>query len=243
MTYLNFLIFFVIIPLMLLTALLRRYLTREWWGYIGVMCVIAVVWTTPWDNYLVANNIWGYDDDRVIGTIGYVPIEEYSFFVLQTMLTSVLLAGIRQWVKPTDRPFKPLPWYAGLIIVLPLLLIVLGMISTGDLQYHYLVLELGWLALPPFAIQYLWGLDILRHYWRVWLLGVLIPTVWLCAVDGIAIDAGTWRFDPAQITGIKIGVLPLEEAVFFTLTNLLIVQGMILFTAPESWEKLQKLRK
>jgi hypothetical protein len=38
-----------------------------------------------------------------------------------------------------------------------------------------------------------------------------------------------WTLDPAQTTGILLGgVLPIEEVVFFLLTNMLIVFGMVL---------------
>ena len=47
--------------------------------------------------------------------------------------------------------------------------------------------------------------------------------------DFLAIGAGTWTIDPAQTTGILLGgVLPIEEVVFFLLTNVLIVFGMVL---------------
>ena len=38
---------------------------------------MAVVYTTPWDNYLVATRVWWYDPALVTGlTLGWVPIEE-----------------------------------------------------------------------------------------------------------------------------------------------------------------------
>lgn len=33
--------------------------------------------------------------------------------------------------------------------------------------------------------------------------------------DVLAIHAGHWSFDPAQVTGIRFGDLPLEELLFF----------------------------
>ena len=52
-----------------------------------VLAALALLYTTPWDNYLVYKGIWTYPSDRVAISIGYVPLEEYSFFVLQTMIT------------------------------------------------------------------------------------------------------------------------------------------------------------
>jgi lycopene cyclase domain len=58
---------------------------------IPIVCLIAFTYTTPWDNYLVAQEVWWYGANRVVGTIGYVPVEEYMFFVLQPILTGLFL--------------------------------------------------------------------------------------------------------------------------------------------------------
>jgi lycopene cyclase domain-containing protein len=56
---------------------------------------LAVIYTTPWDNYLVATRVWWYDPARVTGvTLGWVPIAEYTFFVLQTVLTGLWLVWL-----------------------------------------------------------------------------------------------------------------------------------------------------
>ena len=46
--------------------------------------------------------------------------------------------------------------------------------------------------------------------------------------------SGTWTIDPGQTTGIKLGPLPLEEMVFFLMTNLLIGFGVTLMLSEES---------
>jgi len=96
MTYLQFLILFVCIPLGLLGWRLRRRLRRLDLVMLVGLAVIAVVCTTPWDNYLVATGVWSYDPRLVLNrTIGYVPIEEYVFFILQTFLTGFF--GLWLW--------------------------------------------------------------------------------------------------------------------------------------------------
>ena len=34
--------------------------------WILLLCLVATSYTTPWDNYLVANSVWGYGASRVI---------------------------------------------------------------------------------------------------------------------------------------------------------------------------------
>ena len=51
-------------------------------------------------------------------------------------------------------------------------------------------------------------------------------------VDAVAIAAGTWVINPEQILGVHLpGRLPLEEAVFFLVTNILIGSGVTLALA------------
>lgn len=89
MSYLLFLVVFVCIPLSLLAWRLRRLWRNELTMLLG-LAVIAVIYTTPWDNYLVATGVWYYDPQLVLNqTIGYVPVEEYAFFILQAFLTGL----------------------------------------------------------------------------------------------------------------------------------------------------------
>ena len=95
MKYSRFLLLFVV-PIVVVGAILAlpRLSKRELLGLL-LLPAAAVVWTTPWDNYLVASGVWRYDPTKVWNVIlGYVPLEEYMFFVLQSLgvgLITVLL--------------------------------------------------------------------------------------------------------------------------------------------------------
>lgn len=244
MTYLNFLILFVILPTLLMLTLFRQYLNWRWWKCVGALSLVAVLWTTPWDNYLVASGVWEYDKDLVLNIIiGHVPLEEYAFFVLQTLMTSVLFVGVLAYSPEPAQPFRPWSLYPALLLIGVLTALVLAMLLSGNRQYNYLILEMGWLALIPFAFQWLFGLDIILYRWRVWLIAVLLPTFWLTAMDSVALGAGTWTINEEQTVGLKLGgVVPIEEGIFFLITNLLIVQGMMLFYLPEAWQRAEQIR-
>lgn len=99
MTYPLFLLVFLVIPIVLLAILLREKIRARWWRTaVALTILIALVYTTPWDNYLVASGVWYYDPARVWNIIlGYVPLEEYLFFILQPILTALItLALLRQ---------------------------------------------------------------------------------------------------------------------------------------------------
>jgi lycopene cyclase domain-containing protein len=97
-------------------------------------------------------------------------------------------------------------------------------------------------ALPPIMLQLAFGADILLRHYRLVLLTLLPLTFYLSAMDILAIGAGTWTIDPAQSLNILLaGRLPIEEFIFFLLTNTLIVFGMTLAIAAESRQRIGRL--
>lgn len=88
MTYGSFLLIFLLPPALFLAFRLRRHVPRRALLLPVAVSAVAVLYTTPWDNYLVASRIWWYDPDRISGVLlGWVPLEEYLFFALQPLLT------------------------------------------------------------------------------------------------------------------------------------------------------------
>ena len=94
-------------------------------------------------------------------------------------------------------------------------------------HWTYLVYELVW-ALPIIAGQWVLAHAILRANLRVVLLGIAIPTLYLCAADALAIRVGIWSLNPELTLNIWLGGLPLEEGVFFLVTNIMVVQGIVM---------------
>ncbi len=96
-TYLQFLVVFVGLPIIVLLVALRRQLGKLPWALVSGICLVALVYTTPWDNLLVLNGVWAYPPQRVLNVIlGVVPLEEYGFFILQTVMTSLLTLWLIQ---------------------------------------------------------------------------------------------------------------------------------------------------
>ena len=254
MTYFEFLAIFVGIPLAILVLLtwldyrqerpLPRYLTSVPAGWVlTVLVLVAVIYTTPWDNYLVATQVWWYDPNLVTGlTLGWVPIEEYAFFILQTIISGLWLLWLARRIVPARgklRIQQSLRW--GITLVLGVFWLLAVVVLAMDWQPGtYLALILIW-ALPPIMIQTAFGADILWHYRRLVLLGILVPTLYLSTADSMAIRAGTWTISPAQSLSVYLpGGLPMEEFLFFLVTNILIVFGITLILARESWLRFSR---
>jgi lycopene cyclase domain-containing protein len=256
-TYFGFLGRFVLVPLVVLLALVvyntwsgRRlppgFRNLPGWAAVVVHVVIAVLYTTPWDNYLVATGVWWYDPALVTGVVlGWVPIEEYTFFVAQTLLTGAWLLFLARHLPAVGSggPLRgALRWYT----VLPLGAAWLGGVLVLAARWSpgtYLALQLVW-ALPPIALQLAFGADILWRYRRLVGLAVIVPTAYLGVADTLAIAAGTWTIDPQQSIGVLLGgALPLEELIFFWVTNTLVVFGVTLILAAESRGRMRQVRQ
>lgn len=282
MSYLNFLLLFVCLPIVILAFRPLMTLSRQptdggvpLTAFVKatlVLVVLAVVYTTPWDNYLVKHQIWWYGADRVLGTIGYVPVEEYGFFVLQTLLTCLWGYGIYRrrlakspgpvlsrahnrltwpltalWGDELPEPAtdcwpvagcaadsgpvargRPLSFYLVLLVYAALFAIgVYGLVAAPE-SWRYLGLILAW-AMPIAILQWLLGGEHLLANRGFFAAMMLPPTVYLWCADAYAIRDGIWTISEAYTLGLAAGPLPLEEAVFFAVTNLMVSQGLILF--------------
>lgn len=256
MTYAGFLFWFLILPmaLLLIVAWIDRSRGRRLPPSLRSVspavaillhALIALLYTTIWDNYLVATGVWYYDPALVLGiTFGYVPLEEYTFFLLQPIVAGLwLLAILRRTKEPPQSGAN-----SGLRLwaVLGAAAIWLGsvvILAAGWRPGTYMGLELVW-AMPPIALQLAFGADILWRYRRPVFLALSSTTLYLCLADALAIGRwGIWAIDPAQSTGVMLGgVLPVEEFLFFLLTTTLVIFGITLVMAEESRERFRVLR-
>ncbi|MFW5748264.1 MAG: lycopene cyclase domain-containing protein [Chloroflexota bacterium] len=255
MKYFGFLARFVVVPLIILRLILwwDREKGRDLpdhlqnWPEDKVLlahAAVAVSYTTAWDNYLVASDVWSYDRDLVTGvTIGWVPIEEYTFFVLQTLLTGSWLQVLARRIPASDTPYETTHAGARVLATGALGALWLGALRSmisGDPGRTYRDLIVVW-AIPPIALQVAFGGDILWRHRRLVAASILSSTAYLGVSDSLAIDSGTWAINPEKtIKREVIRNLPFEEALFFFLTNVMLTFGVTLVQAKESESRLPK---
>jgi lycopene beta-cyclase len=96
----------------------------------------------------------------------------------------------------------------------------------------YLGLLLPW-ALPVLGLQWAVGHAALRRRLRALLIAVAVPTAYLVGADAVALSQGIWTVHADRVLGVRIGNVPVEEALFFLLTDLMVVQSVVLLNAPE----------
>ncbi len=233
MTYLRFHLVFMVpaIAVLALLVLLRRPRpdSRAWWS-LAALSGLALTYTTGWDNYLVSRGVWSYGPDRVLGTIGWVPVEEYLFFLLQPLLTGlwlyVVLGDGAQY-----RREPPAPGAGHLPTAVWLVATAGGFVMLGFDATTYLGLILAWAA-PVLAVQWVFAGPVLRRMGGRAVTAIALPTAYLWVADAFAIRNGIWSISSRYTTGFAPLGLPIEEATFFLLTNVLVVQGLVMFLFP-----------
>ncbi|MBD2460326.1 lycopene cyclase domain-containing protein [Oscillatoria sp. FACHB-1407] len=236
MSYFTFHFIFIFPPILLLLWLQQRPLAGVggWRARFGIplLSLVAFIYTTPWDNYLVWRKIWGYGSDRVVGTIGYVPVEEYLFFVLQCVLTGLwlywLLKRAPESAQPASLKMSAPKGFRLLLTVLGIGISAAGFVMLRSPSTLYLGLVLAW-AVPILTLQWAIGAGVLWKMRRIWFISTAVPTVYLWVADRLAIGNDIWHISETYTTGLQLFGLPIEEATFFLVTNLLITQGLILF--------------
>lgn len=271
LTYGSLLLIFVIVPIIALGLVNAGFLVqrknhdasmaeRSWWSpwvALAVLIVVAVLYTAPWDNHLIAAGVWWYSPARISGiAIGQIPLEELLFFPLQTLLIGLWFIGLLR-----ERGWEGLPAVSGVFdkrgiqaahckgghliaftVGGTLWLAALLLLRDGWRPGTYLSWELVW-ALPPMLLQIGLGGDILWR-WRWLLAKVLVPVViYLSAVDALAIHQEIWTISPQQTLGVLVGgVLPVEEIAFFALSSTLVAFGLTLAITSAPRQRIRAFR-
>ncbi|WP_302081678.1 lycopene cyclase domain-containing protein [Salinibaculum rarum] len=231
LTYLQFLAVFVGLPLSVLVvgSVVSWRPTRAPFGLqtgaLALMVALALVYTTPWDNYLIARGVWWYGDGVVATRIWQMPLGEYLFVIIQSVLVGV-------WTFSHDGAVDPTvghSWRDRLVGVLAGVAVTLVGVAflLGPASMFYMGAIFAWSG-PVFALQWGVGWRYLRTIWRRLVVMVAVPVLYLSSIDRLAIEWGLWTISSTYSTGLTVGGLPLEEGVFFLVTSLFVAQALVL---------------
>lgn len=234
-TYVEFLLVFLgpaLAMLALLATLGGAADRRDVYPFaVAVVVLLALAYTVPWDNYLIARGVWWYGDGTVSHTVWNAPIEEYAFIVLQPLVTALWLRVLAATALRDDPSLETLAlgWRRrALGVVAALAIGMVGAVFVFGTSTLYLGAILAWAA-PVLAIQWAFGWPQLWRRRRTVLLAVAVPTTYFCVADWVAIRVGIWELSAAYTTGYTVAGLPIEEMLFFLVTNVFVVQGLVLY--------------
>jgi lycopene cyclase domain-containing protein len=199
------------------------------WVLLAVM-----VFTAPWDNLAARWGIWGFPREKYTLRIGYLPVEEYAFFLLQSLNVILAIRGLLFYFPAWITGDETEPSDATVILLVASIfpLLVAGVqlrrwrVHAGP-AVNYL-LHLGWF-LPVIYLQWVLAAPLFLSHAGLLALVTGGFGIYYTLADLVAVRGGTWHFDPKQITGAKLmGILPWEEVGFFFLTSLLVAQSYLL---------------
>ncbi|KAI9144742.1 bifunctional enzyme CarRP-like protein [Paraphysoderma sedebokerense] len=231
LTYMQVHLYYNLPTLFVLFLLTRPFINKFDVLKLSFLAFMAFTYTTPWDNYIVYKGAWGYCDTCVIGRVGWVPYEEYMFFIIQTLMSGLFASIIFQFGDlPTHHLVAAKQSEAIRFIPLTFFL-AMGVWGWQNgipgTPTFYLGSILWWIA-PIISLQ--WA--IAAHYiWRQRKRAsfcIAVSTLYLCWIDTTALREGAWEIMGDATTGIMVNdYLPLEEAVFFFLTNVILICGFV----------------
>ncbi|GAA5888543.1 hypothetical protein JCM6882_008991 [Rhodosporidiobolus microsporus] len=219
-------------PSLLLWLTFRKLRTRRDVYKTCFLITIAVAATIPWDSYLIRHRIWSYPESSVVGpTLFAIPYEEIFFFFVQTYLTSTVYALfsrpiVHATLLPRSSSEGRTARWTGTAFFLGILALAVAKLEEGG-EGTYLALIVGWVA-PFLALLWFIASTHIRAMPKACvLLPILFPTFYLWECDARALQRGTWVIEKGTKLGWSYRGLEIEEAVFFLLTNVMIVFGLI----------------
>jgi lycopene cyclase domain-containing protein len=200
----------------------------------GCVLLAVMVFTSPWDNLAAKWGIWGFPRGKYSARIGYLPVEEYAFFLLQSINVMLSIRALFHYFPD---------WQLGLETEISKATLIC--LAASVIPWIFIAVQLRWLRRKAgpcvnYAIHLAWFLPVVYVQWVLapplfWghagLLALLTAAfgIYYTLADLAAVRAGTWYFDEKQITGVKLaGLLPWEEIAFFFLTSLLVAQSYLL---------------
>jgi hypothetical protein len=236
LTYLQFHLVFSLPVLAALWCVAPRYdAVRQRRATVGIAILVAIAYayTTPWISYMIHRGAWSYADGAVLVRALSIPLGEYLFFAVQTVVTAFALHLLG--FDPTFREgdFDRAPRVAGVVVGVAMLLGGLWLVTLGPSSL-YLGGLIAWVG-PVVALQWAVGGGYLIRTPRTWIAATLIPAAYFWIADRIAIEMGTWQLSPELTTGVTVLGLPIEELLFFVSAGVMAVNGLMLFEWVLDW--------
>lgn len=92
-TYIGLMLVFAIIPSIILLYLLRDRINKK--NLLITLFLLFIVGVI-WDQISVRMGIWSFSDNKIIGNIFGIPIEEYIFIVFVPLLSITIFTLINK---------------------------------------------------------------------------------------------------------------------------------------------------
>ena len=215
--YLALDIFSFLVPFLFSFERKRMHFIQHWKSYF--LAIISVGgFFILWDIYFTYQNVWGFNDDYLIGfrLIG-MPIEEYLFFLL-IPYSSVFIHYALEYFFPKFILSKKLTQ-----IITIFLFTVASLVAIIYTERIYTLCSFGLFGLLMlFQLNFQW--KYLQRFYVSFII-IYIPFFFVNnALTGAYSEKPVVYYDDLENLGIRVGTMPLEDSFYcFTLLYSIVV--------------------
>lgn len=191
-----------------------RYV-RSWIPALLAAIIIAVPFIL-WDEYFTKNNVWGFNIDYLVGfSLGHLPIEEISFFIVVPFACIFIYECVQFYFKNLD-----LAKFNLVFIIVMLGYAIFVWLKNPDGWYTFSAVVLTVLVS---AIVFLRRQQLSRIP-----LSFIISMIPFMIINGVltgyGIDQEIVWYDEAHFSGMRIITIPFEDVLYsFSLISLNII--------------------
>lgn len=184
---------------------------RYWKAFFSAILLVGLFFIA-WDIYFTYQNVWGFNDEYLIGIrIFKMPLEEYLFFLLIPYASVFIHYALEYFLPQIILKEKPTQWTTYFLFVLSFA------VAVFNHDKIYTVCSFGLFAvLMLLQIIFKWK-DAQRFYLSFII--IYIPFFFVNnALTGNYSDNPVVFYDNSENLGIRVGTMPLEDSFYcFTL--------------------------
>ena len=180
---------------------------RFWKPYFLAIITVGIFFIL-WDIYFAYQNVWGFNDEYLMGIRWFkLPLEEWLFFLLIPYSSNFIHYSLEYFFPKLQLTKKWTQWISVL------LLIVSASVFATNLDRIYTAASFGLFALLMiFQIFYQW--EYARKFYISFVL-IYVPFFFVnSALTGSYSENPVVFYDNNENLGIRVGTMPLEDSFY-----------------------------
>lgn len=180
---------------------------RYWKAYFAAISAVGLFFIA-WDVYFAYQNVWGFNDQYLVGLrIFGLPIEEWLFFLL-IPYASVFIHYSLEYFYPKIILSKKTTQIITLVLA-----ITGGLLAVFNYDKMYTVVCMTvFTALLVFQLMYQW--EYARRFYLSFII-IFIPFFFVnSALTGSYSEHPVVFYDNAENMGIRLGTIPIEDSFY-----------------------------
>lgn len=234
-TYSDIQVTYMLPVIAVLAFITRPFISRSEMFKMTVLSGLALIYTIPWFYFVIQNGALTYSTEKVLATVRLVPIEDCVFVVAHTVMTSLWTLLCTWWSIHPCLNFNHDKTSHQLIRWIPIstlsFLTVKGyrMMTIPGLNTFYLGSILCWACPAIILLWYGTGNYFVKRF-KSYLIAIAAPTLFMCRVSQIVMNNNIRHVNAqTSLNAFVAEHLPIEDALFFLVSNVIIVLAVSSF--------------